>query len=84
MSTFAVFNHNHHAIAPGWATYHEDIPNHPHVHAQAPEPANGHGPSNYAKCACGAALKWFVVGQHRYGSLDASHSYWSKGADHAD
>ena len=68
---FAVFNMNHHAIAPGWATYHTDIPTHPHVEAGPPQPANGHSPSNYAKCACGVALKWYVVGQHRYGSLSA-------------
>lgn len=69
--TAAVFNHNDHAIVAGWATYHKDIAAHPHIEAGPPTPANGHSPSNYAKCACGAALKWFVIGQHRYGSLSA-------------
>lgn len=69
MSTFAVFDLNDHAIAPGWATYQEDRRDHQHIHAPAPEPANGHSPSNYARCACGVMVKWFVLGQHRYGSL---------------
>lgn len=69
MTDFAVFDLNDHAIAAGWATYQEHQPKHEHVHAAAPEPANGHSPSNYARCACGAAFKWFVIGQHRYGSL---------------
>jgi hypothetical protein len=68
----AVFNVNDHAIAAGWATYHEDTPSHEHIQAAPPEPANGHSPSNYARCACGAWVKWFVVGQHRYGSIGAS------------
>ena len=66
--TAAVFAHDI-AIAPGWATYHADQPAHPHIEAKAPEPPNGHSPSNYARCACGAWVKWFVVGQHRYGSI---------------
>lgn len=70
--TFAVFDINDHAIQPGWATYHEDIAAHPHITASPPRPANGHSPSNYAKCACGAAVKWYVIGQHRYGSLSSS------------
>jgi hypothetical protein len=67
----AMFDINDHAIAAGWATYHEDTPAHPHVHAPAPQPPNGHSPSNYARCACGVWFKWFRTGQHRYGSLDA-------------
>jgi hypothetical protein len=67
--TFAVFDMNDHAIAAGWATYHEHVLSHPHIHAPAPDPANGHAPSNYARCACGVFVKWFVVGQHRYGSI---------------
>lgn len=66
--SFAVFDLNDHAIAAGWATYHMDCAAHEHVHAPAPEPANGYSPCNYARCACGVMVKWFVVGQHRYGA----------------
>ncbi len=71
MSTFAVFDMDNHALVAGWATYHMATPAHPHIDAPPPEPADGHSSSNYAKCACGAFVKWFRVGQHRYGSLDA-------------
>jgi len=67
----AVFNVNDHAIVAGWATYQKRCRDHPHIEAPEPKPANGYSPSNYALCACGAAIKWFVVGQHRYGSLSA-------------
>jgi hypothetical protein len=66
----AVFDTRDHAIVEGWATYHGDTPAHPHIEAPAPAPATGHSPSNYARCACGAWVKWYRVGQHRYGSLD--------------
>jgi hypothetical protein len=69
--TAAVFDTNDHAIVAGWATYHADTPAHPHIEADQPSPSNGHSPSNYARCACGAWVKWFVVGQHRYGSVSA-------------
>lgn len=67
---FAVFDINHHTIAPGWATYHMDVPAHEHIPAAPQVPANGYSPSNYARCACGVFVHWFRVGQHRYGSLD--------------
>ena len=76
--TAAVFDLNHHAIVAGWATYHEDRQAHPHIDAPPPEPPNGYSPSNYAKCACGWAVKWFVVGQHRYGSLSRSNDARSR------
>lgn len=71
MST-AVFDLNDHAIAAGWATYHADRRDHPHIAALIPDEPNGYSPSNYARCACGWMFKWFVVGQHRYGSLSKS------------
>ena len=55
--TAAVFDLNHHAIVAGWATYHEDRQAHPHIDAPPPEPPNGYSPSNYAKCACGWAVR---------------------------
>jgi len=67
--TTAVFDIDGHAIAPGWATYQMDTPTHPHIDAEPPVPADGHSPSNYARCGCGAWFGWFVVGQHRYGSI---------------
>lgn len=69
--TTAVFDINDHALGAGWATYHKDTPTHQHIDVGPPDPPNGHSPSNYARCGCGAWFKWFVVGQHRYGSLSA-------------
>jgi hypothetical protein len=69
---YAVFDMNDHAIVPGWATYHLDTPAHPHLPAAPPSPdPKGYRPDEYAKCACGAAFKWYRIGQHRYGSIDA-------------
>jgi len=74
----ATFDSNDHAVTPGWGAYMKPLRSwRERIHgwfghtvpAETPIPRNGHSPSNYAKCICGAALKWYVVGQHRYGSL---------------
>lgn len=75
----ATFNVNDHAITPGWATFHNRLGWRRYVfclfgHSRnaPPEPANGHSPSNYVRCRrCGNSLKWYVVGQHRYGGMNA-------------
>ena len=69
MSNAAVFDLNQHAIVAGWASYTSAQRAHEHITAPAPNPANGYSPSNYARCACGVMVKWYVIGQHRYGSL---------------
>ena len=76
----AKFNRNDHATRPGWATYHkrrnQSLRQRVHgllghrLPASPPSPANGYSPSNYARCGrCRVWLKWFVVGQHRFGSI---------------
>ena len=74
----AAFNRNDHATRAGWAAYMKPLRSWGErlhgwlghrVPTEPPVPANGHSPSNYARCGCGAALKWYVVGQHRYGSI---------------
>ena len=41
-----------------------------HVVPNRPETPNGYSPACYARCRrCRASLKWFVRGQHRYGSF---------------
>jgi hypothetical protein len=79
----ANFDHNEHTRRPGWATYWErprrrlpasicNLFGHV-VPRRAPVPANGHSPSNYARCQrCDTPVKWFVVGQHRRGGLSAT------------
>lgn len=82
----AEFDAHDHATTAGWASHHagkvrrwrhrltcgrdrHDLP------FRVPEPANGHSPSCHDRCfRCGRALKWFVVGQHRYGGYDAASS----------
>lgn len=79
--TVAVFNDQDQAIAEGWAAYHERpmrrwrfrcwLGRHAWP-AYVPEPPNGHSPSNYARCArCQAAVHWYVLGQHRWGGINA-------------
>lgn len=75
----ARFDENEHCTTAGWATYHGSGEvrcrwwQRTHVlPAEVPVPANGYSPSCYDRCRrCRrAALKWFVVGQHRRGSYD--------------
>jgi hypothetical protein len=76
----AMFDKNDHAIWAGWATYMKPLHRARQrlcgrifghvVPFDPPIPADGYSPSNYDNCErCGAAIKWYVVGQHRYGSL---------------
>jgi hypothetical protein len=81
----AQFDDNDHAITPGWATRWERPYQHiawyrtvrcrllGHIYPSAPPvPPNGHSPSNFVRCrGCSTLLGWHVVGQHRYGGLDA-------------
>lgn len=39
--------------------------------SRPPVPPNGHAPSNYTVCGrCGEPMKFYVVGQHRFGGYD--------------
>lgn len=73
----ATFDRNDHALTAGWATYHihrgwravfcllgHQLP-------PMPGSPNGNSPTNYARCRrCRGFMKWFVVGQHRYGGMN--------------
>ena len=72
----AVFNDNDHCVQSGWATYQRRKVvwrcKRGHTLPPEPEPSNGIAPACYATCPkCGAPLKWFVCGQHRYGGIFA-------------
>lgn len=69
-----------HASTEGWATYHKQLrgwrrficaaKGHRMPTEPLPSERNGHAPSNYGRCLrCRNAVKWYVVGQHRYGGL---------------
>jgi len=73
----AHFDQNDHALNSGWATYHRKLGWRRMVcmfrHAHLPPPAvqNGYSPSGMARCTrCHSWLKWFAVGQHRYGGMN--------------
>lgn len=77
MSTGATFDENDHAWTTGWATYHRRLGWRRvlclfgHTQFAIPEPPNGHSPSNFERCRrCRSALKYYIVGQHRYGGMD--------------
>lgn len=72
-SKWAEFSATNHAIRSGWATYHRRPILRPWWrlrcrlghHAQPTRSRGGYG-----KCPrCSGALKWFVIGQHRYDGL---------------
>ena len=68
-------NLNDHTIAEGWATYRCTSPNHEHIVAVRPSPANGHEPVQLrAMCLRGARSFGSSFGQHRYGSLSDPES----------
>ena len=75
----ATFDHNDHCNIEGWATYHGDQSmfrwrlrcalGH-HSLPDPPTVRDGIRPDNYDRCPrCRAWVKWFVVGQHRFGSI---------------
>jgi hypothetical protein len=70
----ALFDDTDHATLAGWATYHQPARRcrfwRRHPIPPTPDVADGIRPDNYARCRCGAWLKWFRVGQHRYGGMD--------------
>lgn len=71
----AHFDANDHATHEGWATYHTRPPSTLRCrwrgHVMPSAPSNRHSPACYDRCTrCRAWLKWFVIGQHRYGSVD--------------
>lgn len=76
----ALFDTHDHATVEGWATYHKHLGWRAlgcrivgHRLPPKPSPANGYAPSNYARCSrCRSWIKWFVDGQHRWGSLSRS------------
>jgi len=83
MST-AKFGPADHAISAGWATYHKHPKGNWWQRAarclvfghlapiEIPPTPNGHSPNNYAKCVrCDNHLRWYILGQHRYGGMNA-------------
>ena len=88
----ATFNENDHCLTAGWATYHKPadlghrldrlacrILGHRYS-VMMPIDPSGHSPSCYQQCLrCTNFLKWFVVGQHRFGSVNADvWAAWNK------
>ena len=77
--TVATFDEHDHAGTEGWATYQQRpmfrwrpmcALGH-HVLPPTPAVRNGYSPSNVGRCSrCRAFLKWYMVGQHRFGSID--------------
>lgn len=77
----ARFDQNDHAATAGWATYHQRrnlrrswrllvCVVKGHRLPSIPATPNGYSPSCYERCKrCRNFLKWFVVGQHRYGGM---------------
>lgn len=73
----AVFDENGHATVAGIASYH-DANAHPwrcrifgHQWSECLGPPNEYNPRIVVKCRRGCWGKWFVVGQHHFGSYDA-------------
>jgi len=80
----AKFNSANHAISAGWATYHDPALRgrwwnrarcrvFGHISpVEIPPTPNGHSPNNYKHCVtCDNFMHWYVIGQHRYGGMDA-------------
>lgn len=72
----AIFDETDHCTEPGWATYHRRNAGRcrlfwPHlIPYDPPDQPDVHSPSNYERCGvCGAPIKWYVFGQHRYGGI---------------